>query len=185
MRQDVIGDDARRFNGMYAWLDRQVRERGIHFRDRVQANESLSCPAAAQEKGLRVMRLALLEAATRTLVSKKISDWLCFQNGLNPLLAHLLKIRSQFAPGSALPWWTHRPSTLTMEGRYSTRLRSMPSGCSIASSSMSGLKPSLSRRALGMTIRPALSILSSIPLTIPYAIKSDDDGKRIRFEPGE
>src|SRR5271166_6206744 len=57
-----------------------------------------------------------------------------------------------------------------MEGRCSTRLRSTPSGCSIASSSVSGLKPSRSRRGLGTTIRPALSILSSMPITMPYAI---------------
>src|ERR1019366_5092408 len=31
------------------------------------------------------------EAATRTVVSKKISTWLRFQNGLNPLLAHVFK----------------------------------------------------------------------------------------------
>ena len=39
---------------------------------------------------------------------------------------------SQFAPGVALPWCTHKPSALTREGRCSTRFRSTPSGCSIA-----------------------------------------------------
>ncbi len=64
-----------------------------------------------------------------------------------------------------------------LEGRCSTRPRSTPSGCSIASSSVSGLKRSGSRRGLGTTIRPALSILSSIPLAIPYAIKNGDKRK--------
>src|ERR1700730_12404219 len=59
-----------------------------------------------------------------------------------------------------------------MEGRCSTRFRSIPSGRSISSSAVSGLKPNLSLRFLGTTIRPALSILTSIPLTIPHAIKN-------------
>src|SRR6516165_6649576 len=40
MRQDVIDDDARRFDRMYAWLDRQARECGINLRDRVEAHKS-------------------------------------------------------------------------------------------------------------------------------------------------
>src|ERR1035441_9232409 len=68
-----------------------------------------------------------------------------------------------------------------MEGRCSARLRSTPSGCSIATSSVSGLKPSRSRRGFGTTIRPALSILSSIPLTIPHAIKNGNKQHQTPF----
>ena len=50
-------------------------------------------------------------------------------------------------------------------------LSSTPSGCSIASNSESGLKPSRSLKALGTTMRPDLSIFSSMPFTLPYAIK--------------
>jgi len=63
MRQDVIGDDARRFNRMDARLDRQARECGKHFRDRVQAHKPLVPPGGdAQQRrpGLRVVRMALL-----------------------------------------------------------------------------------------------------------------------------
>jgi len=63
MRQDVIGDDPRRFNRMYARLHRQARECGKHFRDRVRAHKSLVPPGGdAQQRrpGLRVVRMALL-----------------------------------------------------------------------------------------------------------------------------
>jgi hypothetical protein len=48
--------------------------------------------------------------------------------------------------------------------REHARLRSTLSGCSIASISVSDLKPSRSRRGLEMTIRSVLSILSLTPL---------------------
>jgi len=63
MRQDVIGDNARRFKRMYARLDRQARESGIDFCDRVQAYKSLVLPrgdAQQRSPGLRVVRMALL-----------------------------------------------------------------------------------------------------------------------------
>src|ERR1035438_324472 len=62
MRQDVLVDDARRFNRMDARLDRQARERGKHFRDRMQAHKSLVLPRGdAQQRwpSLRVVRMAL------------------------------------------------------------------------------------------------------------------------------
>ena len=48
---------------MYARLDRQARECGKHFRDRVQAHKSLVLPrgdAQQRRPGLRVVRMALL-----------------------------------------------------------------------------------------------------------------------------
>ena len=93
-----------------------------------------------------------------------------FQNGLNPFLAHVLKDALPVCPRSGATLM--HPQTIDLDhGRLLfDSLRSTPSGCSIASSSVSGLKPSRSRRALGTTIRPALSILSSMPITIQYAI---------------
>src|SRR5437667_734397 len=63
IRQNVVGDDVRRLNRMYARLDRQACECGIHFRARVQAHKSLVLPRGdAQQRtpGLRVVRMALL-----------------------------------------------------------------------------------------------------------------------------
>ena len=63
MRQDVLGDDARCLNRMYSRLDRQTRECGKHFRDRVQAHKSLVPPRGDPQQcrpGLRVVRMALL-----------------------------------------------------------------------------------------------------------------------------
>ena len=63
MRQDILGDDARRFYRMDARLDRQASECGKYFRDRVLAHKSLVLPGGhAQQRrpGLCVVRIALL-----------------------------------------------------------------------------------------------------------------------------
>ena len=94
MRQDVVGDDARRLNRMYARLHRQAREHGIHFRDRVQAHKSLvPSRGDAQQcrSGLRVVRMALLGGGNENCRIEENVHWLRLQNGLNPLLAHVLK----------------------------------------------------------------------------------------------
>src|SRR5580704_9996906 len=125
--------------------------------------------------GLGVMRMALRGGGNENgRIEENIQWGYAFKTDSIRSWRTSSRMRSQFAPGSGLPRWTHRPSTLTMEGRCSARLRSTPSGCSIATSAVSGLKPSRSRRGLGTTIRPALSILTSIPSIVPYAIDYGD-----------
>lgn len=95
MRQDVLGDDARRFNRMDARLDRQAGERGEHFRDRVLSHKSLILPrgdAQQRRPGLRVVRMALLGGGDEnSCIEENIHFRLRFQNGVNPPLAHVLK----------------------------------------------------------------------------------------------
>lgn len=138
--------------------------RGKHFRDRVLAHKSLILARAdAQQRRprLRVVRMALLGGGNENgRIDENIQLDYAFKTDLIRSSRTFSRVRSQSAPGSAMPRWTHRPSTLTIEDRCSTRLRRTPSGCSTASSTASGLKPSRSRRGFGTTMRPALSILS-------------------------
>ena len=107
MRQDVLGDDARRFNRMYARLDRQARERGKHFRDRVQAHESLVLPrgdAQQRRPGLRVVRMALLGGGNENCrIEENIHLGYAFKRDSIRSSRTSSRMRSQFAPGSALP----------------------------------------------------------------------------------
>ena len=95
MWQDVIGDDARRFNGMYRRLDRQARECRIDFRDRVQPHKSPILPrddTHQRRPGLRVVRMALLGGGNQNCrIEENIQFWLCFQSRLNPLRAYVVK----------------------------------------------------------------------------------------------
>lgn len=63
MREDVLGDDTSRLDRMYARMDRQVRECGKDFRNRVPTDEALvaSCGDAQQRRpSLSVVWMALL-----------------------------------------------------------------------------------------------------------------------------
>lgn len=107
IRQDVLGDDARRFNRMYARLNRQARECGIHFRDRVLAHKSLVLPCSdAQQRrpGLRVVRMALLGSGNENRrIEENIHLAYAFKTDSIRSLRTSSRTRSQFAPGSALP----------------------------------------------------------------------------------
>ena len=107
MRQDVLGDDARRFNRMYARLDRQARECGKHFRDRVQAHKSLVLPrgdAQQRRPGLRVVRMALLGGGNENCrIEENIHSGYAFKTDSIRSSRTSSRMRSQFAPGSALP----------------------------------------------------------------------------------
>src|SRR5271166_3122517 len=107
MRQDVLGDDARRFHRVYARLDRQARECGKHFCDRVQAHKSLVLPrgdAQQRRPGLGVVRMALLGGGNENCrIKENIHLGYAFKTDSVRSSRTSSRMRSQFAPGSAPP----------------------------------------------------------------------------------
>src|SRR5271157_5811638 len=107
IRQDVLGDDARRFNRVYARLDRQARECGKHCRDRVQAHKSLVLrrgDAQQRRPGLGVVRMALFRGGNENLrIEENIHLGYAFKTDSIRSSRTSSRMRSQFAPGSALP----------------------------------------------------------------------------------
>ena len=107
MRQDVLIDDARRFNRMDARLNRQARERGKHFRDRVLAHKSLVLARSdAQQRwsGLREVRMTLLGGGNENgRIEENIHRGYAFKTDSIRSSRTSSRMRSQCAPGSALP----------------------------------------------------------------------------------
>ena len=75
------------------WTGRR-RECGKHFRDRVHAHITFILPrgdAHQRRPSLSVVRIALLGGGNENCRIEENIHRLCFQNGLNPLIAHSLK----------------------------------------------------------------------------------------------
>src|SRR5271157_5775211 len=94
MRQDVLGDDACRFNRVYARLDRQ-------------AHKSLVLPrgdAQQRRPGLGVVRMALLGGGNENCrIKENIHLGYAFKTDSVRSSRTSSRMRSQFAPGSAPP----------------------------------------------------------------------------------
>src|SRR5208282_3546331 len=123
MRQDVLGDNTRCFYRIDPRLYRQARQCGVDFRDRVRAHESpvLSCGNTQQRRpGLRVVGMALLGGGNKNRrVEEHVHTGYVFRTDWVRSSRTSSRRRSHFAPGSAVPTWTHSPSTLTIEARCS------------------------------------------------------------------
>ena len=100
-------------------------------------------------------------------IEENIQSELCFQNGFDPFLANLLKnaipVCSRYCSSLMDPQTIDLDHGRPLLDPFEKHAVGVFNSLQLR---FSGLKPSRSRRGLGTTIRPALSILSSIPSTM-------------------